>query len=154
MMDSIIAEVEADPHYRKATDAAHPEPEATISDVICHALRQAAVDPAGQGDRDLHHLGLDQPARRARAARRTDPGPDPGHRDRAPAWRWSGAPTRSRRPRPSMLSEIVEYACATAAAEGLAGPGEIIAIAAGMPFGVAGTTTNLLRIARLPGGPA
>ena len=35
MMDSIIAEVEADPHYRKATDAAHPEPEATISDVIC-----------------------------------------------------------------------------------------------------------------------
>ena len=53
-----------------------------------------------------------------------------------------------------MLSEIVEYACATAAAEGHAGPGEIIAIAAGMPFGVAGTTTNLLRIARLPGGPA
>ena len=26
MMDSIIAEVEADPHYRKATDAAHPSP--------------------------------------------------------------------------------------------------------------------------------
>ena len=25
MMDSIIAEVEADPHYRKATDAAHPD---------------------------------------------------------------------------------------------------------------------------------
>ena len=42
MMDSIIAEVEADPHYRKATDAAHPAPEATISDVICTSLRQAA----------------------------------------------------------------------------------------------------------------
>jgi pyruvate kinase len=35
-----------------------------------------------------------------------------------------------------------------AAVEGLAGPGEIIAIAAGMPFGVNGTT-NLLRIERL-----
>ena len=52
-----------------------------------------------------------------------------------------------------MLSEIVEYACATAAMKGHALPGDIIAIAAGMPFGVAGTTTNLLRIARL-GGPA
>ena len=31
-------------------------------------------------------------------------------------------------------------------------PGELIAIAAGMPFGVAGTT-NLLRIARIPGVP-
>ena len=26
MMDRIIAEVERDPHYRKATDAAHPAP--------------------------------------------------------------------------------------------------------------------------------
>ena len=41
-----------------------------------------------------------------------------------------------------MLSEIVDYACATRPREGLAGPGDIIAIAAGMPFGVAGTTTN------------
>ena len=39
-----------------------------------------------------------------------------------------------------------------AGANGLAGPDELIAIAAGMPFGVAGTT-NLLRIARVPGVP-
>ena len=52
-----------------------------------------------------------------------------------------------------MVAEIVDYACATAAAQGIAEPGDIIAIAAGMPFGVAGTTTNLLRIERLPGGP-
>jgi pyruvate kinase len=43
MMESIIAEVELDPHYRNATDAAHPVPEATISDVICQSLRQAAA---------------------------------------------------------------------------------------------------------------
>ena len=43
MMESIIAEVEADPHYRRAMDAAHPEPDATISDVISYAVRQAAA---------------------------------------------------------------------------------------------------------------
>ena len=49
------------------------------------------------------------------------------------------------------VAEMVEHACAIVTAEGLAGPGELIAIAAGMPFGVAGTT-NLLRIERLPEG--
>ena len=65
---------------------------------------------------------------------------------------WGSYPIQT--PAAEMLSEIVEYACATAAMKGHALPGDIIAIAAGMPFGVAGTTTNLLRIARLPGGPA
>ena len=43
IMSEIIAEVEQDPHYRTATDAAHPEPEATVSDVICDALRRSAA---------------------------------------------------------------------------------------------------------------
>src|ERR671920_291856 len=43
IMSEIIAEVEQDPHYRKATDAAHPEPEATVSDMICDALRRSAA---------------------------------------------------------------------------------------------------------------
>ena len=34
----------------------------------------------------------------------------------------------------------------------LGGPDDLLAIAAGMPLGVAGTT-NLLRIARVPGAP-
>ena len=41
IMDSIIAEVERDPHYRKGIDAAHPEPGQTIADAICFALRSA-----------------------------------------------------------------------------------------------------------------
>ena len=56
----IIAEVEADPHYRTGHRRRAPEPEATIADVICHAAAAGRVDPAGQGDRDLHHLRLDQ----------------------------------------------------------------------------------------------
>ena len=150
MMDSIIAEVEADPHYRKATDAAHPDPEATISDVICTSPRQAAsilpvkaiVTYTTSGWTTLR-AARERPAAPILAltpdiktARALDAGlghlPDPD-------------------PAAEMLSEIVEYACATATAKKHAMPGDTIAIAAGMPFGVAGTT-NLLRIARLPEG--
>jgi len=38
------------------------------------------------------------------------------------------------------VSEIVEHACETIRDEGLAGPGDVIAIAVSMPFGVAGAT--------------
>ena len=34
--------MEQDPHYRLAIDAAHPDPEPTVSDAICCALRRAA----------------------------------------------------------------------------------------------------------------
>ena len=64
MMDNIIAEVEADPHYRKATDAAHPEPETTISDVICTALRQTARSCRSR-HRNLYDLRLPRCAPRA-----------------------------------------------------------------------------------------
>ena len=118
MMDSIIAEVEADPHYRKATDAAHPEPEATISDVICDVPAAGGVDPAGHGDRDLHHLGQDHAAGGPRAPGRTDLWPDPGSRDRR-RLPWSGAPTRCNFRGRTCSSEIVDYACAIAAAAGV-----------------------------------
>ena len=64
---------------------------------------------------------------------------------------WGTYPVQT--PEAEHVAEIVDYACATVAAHGMAEPGGIIAIAAGMPFGVSGTTTNLLRIERLPGGP-
>jgi pyruvate kinase len=42
---------------------------------------------------------------------------------------------------------MVETACAVARKEGYAKPGDFVVIAAGMPFGKAGTT-NLLHITR------
>ena len=152
MMDRIIAEVEADPHYRKATDAAASR---ARGHDLGRDLRRAAAggrDPAGGGDRDLHHLGLDQPARGARAPAAPILGLTP---DLATARRlrlvWgtyrSGPPRRRSCRRSSSMPAPRRQPKATP------GPGDIIAIAAGMPFGVAGTTTNLLRIARLPGGP-
>ena len=43
------------------------------------------------------------------------------------------------------VGEMSDYACDTARREGFARAGDIVVIAAGMPFGVAGTT-NLLKI--------
>ena len=150
MMDRIIAEVEADPHYRQATDAAHPEPGATVADVICHALRRAAailpvaaiVTYTTSGSTSL------------RAARERPAAPILGLTpDERTARRlclvWGVQAVRT--PGAEGVTETVEQACAAAAAAGLAGPGDLIAIAAGVPFGVAGTT-NLLRIERLPEG--
>ena len=56
MMDRIIAEVERDPYYRTATDAAHPETGADHlgCHLLWHALGGGAA--AGGGDRDLHDL--------------------------------------------------------------------------------------------------
>ena len=46
------------------------------------------------------------------------------------------------------VNEMSDYACETARQEGFAKAGDIIVIAAGIPFGTSGTT-NLLRIARV-----
>jgi pyruvate kinase len=147
IMDRIIEEVERDPQYRKVLDKARPKLEASIADVICYALRQAAavlpvaaiVTYTSSGSTSL------------RAARERPPAPivslTPDVRiARRLCLVWGMYAVRIREA--DRVSEIVDHACATVRAEGLAGPGDVIAIAAGMPFGVAGTT-NLLRIERL-----
>ena len=147
MMDRIITEVEADPYYRNAIDASRPDLEASIADVICHALHHAAsvlpvkaiVTYTTSGSTSL------------RAARERPPVPvlalTPDVRiARRLCLVWGIYAVKIREA--DRVSEIVEHACETVRDEGLAGPGDIIAIAAGMPFGVAGTT-NLLRIERL-----
>jgi pyruvate kinase len=151
MMDSIIAEVEADPHYRKATDAALPDPEASIADVICHAVRQAAAVLPIKAIVTYTTSGFTA----VRAARERPAAPILGLTPdvrvaRRVALVWGTYPVRT--PEAERVAEIVEFAGRVVTAQQLAGPGEIIAIVAGMPFGAAGTKTNLLRIERLPGG--
>jgi pyruvate kinase len=151
MMDSIIAEVEADPHYRKATDAALPEPEVSIADVICHAVRQAAAVLPIKAIVTYTTSGFTA----LRAARERPAAPILGLTPdvrvaRRLALVWGTYPVQT--PAAERVAEIVEFAGRVATAQQLAGPGEIIAIVAGMPFGAAGTKTNLLRIERLPGG--
>jgi pyruvate kinase len=160
IMDSIIAEVEADPHYRKSTDSALPEPERTVADVICHAVREAASVLPVRAIVTYTTSGYTA----VRAARERPAAPILGLTPdvrvaRRLALVWGTFPVQT--PEAAHVSEIVSYACSTASTAGLADPGEIIAIIAGMPFGAAGTKTNLLRIEHLPdrqaqaaGGPS
>jgi pyruvate kinase len=149
IMDRIIAEVEADPHQRKPLDAAHPSPAATIPDVICHAVRQAASILPIKAVVTYTTSGFTS----LRAARERPAAPILGltpdvRTARRLALVWGTYPVQT--PEAERVAEIVAFAGEVAIAQGLAGPGEITAIAAGMPFGAAGTKTNLLRIERLP----
>ena len=152
MMSEIIAEVERDPHYRTATDAAHPEPEATVSDVICDALRRsAAILPVSAL---VTYTVSGRTALRAARERPAAPilslTPDLATARRlALVWGTHAVHVQEF----GRLSEIVDNACAITSREGFAKPGDTITITGGMPFGVAGST-NLLRVAQVPGGPA
>jgi pyruvate kinase len=145
IMDRIIAEVERDPHYRQGIDAAHPEPQSTIPDAITCALRRVAnllpvavtVTYTSSGYSSL------------RAAR---------ERPAAPILSMTSSPATARQMtlvwglhsiqvrEVGDVSEMTAYACETAVGEGFAKKGDVVVIAAGMPFKIAGTT-NLLRIA-------
>ena len=148
MMNEIITEVERDAHYRLALDAAHPEPEATVSDVICDALRRsAAILPVAAL---VTYTAAGRTA--LRAAR---------ERPAAPILSLTPETATARRlalvwgihavvvPDFDRLSAIVDNAFVITESEGFAQSGDTIAITGGMPFGVSGTT-NLLRIAQLP----
>ena len=90
MMDRIIARVEHDPLYRR-DPGCRTIPSRRRPRRRDHRRRgQVAHTVSRGGDRHLHHLGLDDAARRARAAGRADPGPDRSL-STARAWRWPGA---------------------------------------------------------------
>ena len=145
MMERIIREVEQDPYCRLVIDAAHPEPVATLSDAICCALRRAAglleiaaaVTYTSSGYTSL------------RAAR---------ERPAAPILSMSPNQAVARRMalvwgvhsvligEIGSIDEVIERACRAAREEGFAAPGEVVAITAGTPLGVSGTT-NLLKLA-------
>ena len=145
MMDAIIREVEKDPYSRLVLDAAHPEPAPTMPDAICCALRRvvalldiaAAVTYTTSGSTSL------------RAAR---------ERPAAPILSMSPNPEVARRMalvwgvhsvsigKVDSLDEVVESARKAARDEGFAALGNIIAITAGTPFNVPGTT-DLLKLA-------
>ncbi|HMO29650.1 pyruvate kinase [Enterovirga sp.] len=144
MMSSIIQEVEKDPYYRQMIEAAHPEPDATIADTICCGLRRAtnllpvkvAVTYTTSGYSSL------------RTAR---------ERPTAPILSMAMSIQTARRltlvwgvhsvhvHEISDANEMSDYACEMAVREGFAAKGDVVVIAAGMPFGAAGNT-NMLKI--------
>ncbi|MFC5547479.1 pyruvate kinase [Massilia aerilata] len=147
MMNNIIVQTESDPVYVDAIAASQGPARAEIADAIGLAMRNiaelldvaAAVAYTSSG-----HSAL-------RLARERPRAPIIGMtpklataRAMALVWGVHAVLTHD----VAEVPEMTDFACATARREGLAGPGQTIVIAAGMPFGAAGTT-NLLRIARL-----
>ena len=147
MMDGIIAEVERDPHYRTVVDAAHPPAGNTIADAISSALQHATdILPVVA---TIAYTSSGSSALRAARERPSAPilGLTPSiETARLLALVWGVHPVRVREV--ENVDEMVQCATETTMAQGFGRPGDIVAIATGMPFRIAGTT-NLLRIARL-----
>jgi pyruvate kinase len=147
-MDRIIAEVERDPHYRELIDASHGAPQDTVADAICASLRQVAGQLPVKAVVTYTRSG----STTLRAARERPQAPvlslTPSQdvaRRLALAW---GVHSVYPDGGVQSVDEMVATARQTARAEGYAAPGDAIVIAAGMPFGRAGTT-NLLHIAQV-----
>ncbi|MBL8348692.1 MAG: pyruvate kinase [Burkholderiaceae bacterium] len=147
MMDSIIAEVEADPHCREAIDASHSTPQRTVSDAICTSLRQVAslLPVATMVTYTRSGYTCLRAARERPSAPVLSITPEiETARRLALAW---GVHSVHAEGGVADVPDMVAKASALACREGLAQPGDFVVIAAGMPFGTAGTT-NLLHITR------
>lgn len=151
MMDRIIRRVEADPYYRKVTNAEHPLPLSTSADAVSNAIRSithvlsatATVTYTSSGSTSL------------RVARERPESPilslTPNlatARRLALVWGVHSVQTGD----VANVEDMVDKACHIALREGFTLPGHPIIIVAGMPFGTPGST-NLMRIAWTEGAP-
>lgn len=148
MMDRIIRQVEQDPHYLKGLSSQHLEPEATTADAICYAL-QAVAQTLSVSTTVIYTSSGFSALRAARerpqaAILSLTPSVNTARR-LAVAWGVHAVVIED----VQGTQQMVDRAAQQAVLEGFAERGERIVIAAGMPFGTAGTT-NLLRVARIP----
>ena len=146
-MSSIIAQTEADPYYRETMEASHSAPRADLADAIGCATRRVA---------GLLHVAATVAYTSSgysalRMARERPEAPIIGMTPRLDTARrlalvWGVHSVLCEEV--ENVPEMTDLACQTALKEGFGEIGRTIVIAAGMPFGTAGTT-NLLRIAQL-----
>ncbi len=144
IMDRIVARVEQDAGWRAITDASRPAPDGTISDAIAAAARQVAHSIGAEAIAAFSQSG----ATVLRLARARPEVPVLGvtselgtARRLAVVWGVHAVVAEQ----VATMTQAVERAGKFARAEGHAGPGHTIVVAAGVPFGQAGTT-NALRV--------
>jgi pyruvate kinase len=147
MMSGIINQTEADPFFIETMKESHSAARAEIADAIGLAMRNVVdlLDAAAT----VAYTSSGYSALRMARERPMAPiiGMTPKlNTARKLALVWGVHPVLTHDV--EAVSEMTVFACQTAAREGLARKGQTIVIAAGMPFGTAGTT-NLLRIAQL-----
>lgn len=147
MMDRIIAEVEGDPFYRAQLEANHEEARSTVADAVCAALRTTAHIVSAKATIAYTSSG----ASALRAARERPEAPiltlTPNQRTaRRLSVVWGVHTVQTAEV--SDVTSMTDLACRSALQQGFAAAGDYIVIAAGVPFGQAGST-NLLRIAKV-----
>jgi pyruvate kinase len=147
MMERIIAQTEADPHYRAAIDASHTQPGANTPDAIGWAARSVAglLDVAAM----VAYTSSGSSALRMARERPRAPiiGMTPKRETaRRLALVWGVNPVVCNDV--TGVDDMTDRAVATAKGLHFARPGQTIVIAAGLPFGTPGST-NLLRIAQI-----
>ena len=147
MMDRIIAQTEADKHYRDGIDASHTQPAANTPDAIGWAARSVAslLDVAAMVAYTSSGSSALRMARERPRARIIGMTPKPETARRL-ALVWGVNPVICEDV--TGVDDMTERAVATAQALKFAQPGQTLVIAAGMPFGTPGST-NLLRIAQV-----
>ncbi len=147
MMDRIIGQVEADPHYRALLEANHEQASATVADAVCAALRQTAHIVSAKATVTYTSSG----ASARRAARERPEAPilslTPSTRTAGQLSVVWGVHSVLTTEAPDVVT-MTDMACRAALHEGFAAAGDYVVIAAGVPFGHSGTT-NLLRIAKV-----
>jgi pyruvate kinase len=148
MMDRIISQVEGDAHYRMLLDANQEAARPNPADAVCAALRQTTHIVHAKATITYTSSGFSA----MRAARERPEAPilslTPSAQTAARLCMvWGVHSVQSAEAMD--IDSMTALACNAALREGFAAAGDYVVIAAGVPFGIAGTT-NLLRIARIP----
>jgi pyruvate kinase len=139
--------VESDPHHRAALEASHTPAQGTVADAVCASMREAANLLPAAAIVTYTRSGYTS----LRAAR---------ERPAVPVLCMTPELATARRlvlgwgvhsvHMPQAIQDVpdmVAQACALARSQGFASGGDNVFVAAGMPFGTAGTT-NFLHIAK------
>ena len=147
MMSKIIAQTEADPHYRETLETTRTPSRPDAADAIGAAMRSAVETLPVAASVAYTTSGYSA----LRMARERPQSPIIGMTPevttaRRLALAWSVYPVRC--PEVADVRDMSDMACRAAKEKGFGCAGEYIAIVAGMPFGTPGTT-NLLRLAQL-----
>ncbi len=147
MMDRILSRVEQDSGWRQLTNAARPEPEKSSAGAISTAARQVAETIDAKVIATFSSTG----STTLRVARERPSSPILGltaneSTARRMAVVWGVHPLLSQEP--NSMTDMVNKAARSAAAEGFAESGDEIVVTAGVPFGTPGTT-NALRVASI-----
>ena len=148
MMDRIIRQTEADPQYREAIDASHTPSVASTADAIGWAARSVAglLDVAALVAYTSSGSSALRMARERPRATIIGMTPQTATARRL-ALVWGVNPVLCEDVR--HVTEMTDEAVRAAVRLQFAQAGQTLVVAAGMPFGTAGST-NLLRIAQIP----